>query len=107
MKRGELWTGVGSGYASKPRPFLIVQDDRFCESESVSVLPVTSSDIGAPLFRIPIAATVESGLIADSFIMVDKVTAIRRTALGGRVGQASRQVMTSVDRSVATFLGLA
>ena len=30
MKRGEIWTMAGgSGYASKPRPVVIVQDDAF------------------------------------------------------------------------------
>ena len=30
MRRGELWTAsAGQGYAGKPRPVLIIQDDRF------------------------------------------------------------------------------
>ena len=38
MKRGELWTTAdGSGYASKPRPVVIVQDDAFTARDSVTV----------------------------------------------------------------------
>jgi mRNA-degrading endonuclease toxin of MazEF toxin-antitoxin module len=29
VKRGEIWTAAGGVYASKPRPSLIIQDDRF------------------------------------------------------------------------------
>ena len=29
MKRGKVWTASGTGYAGKPRPSVIVQDDRF------------------------------------------------------------------------------
>ncbi|MDN5794794.1 MAG: type II toxin-antitoxin system PemK/MazF family toxin [Intrasporangium sp.] len=30
MRRGQLWTATGGKhYASKPRPVLVVQDDRF------------------------------------------------------------------------------
>ena len=30
MKRGEIWTVAGGkGYACKPQPALIIQDDRF------------------------------------------------------------------------------
>jgi mRNA interferase MazF len=38
VKRGELWTMAGgSGYASKPRPVVIVQDDAFTARDSVTV----------------------------------------------------------------------
>ena len=31
MNRGELWIGAESGYASKPRPALIIQSDRYLD----------------------------------------------------------------------------
>jgi len=36
MKRGEIWTMAGGpGYASKPRPVVIIQDDAFDETASI------------------------------------------------------------------------
>lgn len=42
MNRGELWIGAETGYASKPRPTLIIQSDRFSDNESVVTCLVTS-----------------------------------------------------------------
>jgi mRNA interferase MazF len=43
MKRGEIWTVAGgAAYAGKPRPAVIIQDDRFDANDSVIVCPVTS-----------------------------------------------------------------
>ncbi len=40
MKRGEIWTAAGGkDYAGKPRPVVIVQDDRFDAIESITVCP--------------------------------------------------------------------
>ncbi|MEJ0048614.1 MAG: type II toxin-antitoxin system PemK/MazF family toxin [Rhodospirillales bacterium] len=42
MKRGEIWTVSGAaGYAGKPRPAVIVQDDHFDATNSVTVCPFT------------------------------------------------------------------
>ena len=38
MKRGEIWTVSGAGYAGKPRPAVIVQDDRFDATASVTIV---------------------------------------------------------------------
>ena len=40
MKRGEIWTVAGgAAYAGKPRPAVIVQDDRFDANDSIVVCP--------------------------------------------------------------------
>ncbi|WP_082724117.1 type II toxin-antitoxin system PemK/MazF family toxin [Arthrobacter woluwensis] len=38
--RGEIWTVAGGGYAPKPRPALIIQDDRFRDVGSLTVVPL-------------------------------------------------------------------
>lgn len=38
MNRGEIWTVSGGVYASKSRPALIIQDDRYDATDSVEVL---------------------------------------------------------------------
>ena len=62
MKRGEIWTAAaGSGSAGKPRPVVIIQDDLFDTTASVTVCAFTTDDTDAPLFRIPL--TKKSSLI--------------------------------------------
>ncbi len=48
MKRGEVWTVSGAGYAGKPRPAVIVQDDRFDATASVTVRVFTTDETEAP-----------------------------------------------------------
>ena len=52
MRRGEIWTAAaGSGYVGKPRPVVIMQDDRFDATGSVTVCAMTTDPTDAPLFR--------------------------------------------------------
>lgn len=108
MKRGELYlASAGSGYAGKPRPVLIVQDDAFSELESVVVAPLSSaSPIREPL-RIGVPAQDTTGLESPSAIMVDKVSAVPRSKLGPRIGEVDRSVLRVVNRGLGTLLGFA
>jgi mRNA interferase MazF len=108
MKRGEVWTMAGgSGYAGKPRPVLIVQDDAFAERESVTVCLITTDPADLPVFRIPVEPTADNGLRAVSRLMVDKVTTVQRSRLGHRIGQLADDDLLRLNRSLLVFLGLA
>lgn len=107
MNRGEIWTAAGGVYASKPRPVLIVQDDRFDATDSVVVIPLTTHQVGATLARVPIAADARSGIAQDSYAMVDKVTTVRRASLGEATGRVSASQMVEVERALLVFLGIA
>lgn len=106
MKRGEIWSVAGGVYASKPRPALIVQDDRF-ETDSVTVCPFTTTGVDAPLLRLPIPADETSGLSDGSFLMIDKLTTVRRSNVGQRVGALTGAQLTEFDRRALVFLGFA
>jgi mRNA interferase MazF len=55
MKRGEIWTVAGgAAYAGKPRPAIIVQDDRFDANDSIVVCPLTTDPTQAPIFRLSV-----------------------------------------------------
>jgi mRNA interferase MazF len=87
VKRGEIWTVAGGpAYAGKPRPAVIVQDDRFDANDSIIVCPLTTDLTPAPFFRLPVQPTPESGLRAPCRLMVDKLTAVPRKRLGRLVG---------------------
>ena len=107
MKRGELWTATGAGYLSKPRPVLIIQDDHFAQTESVTVCPLTSQDADADWWRTTIEPSETTGLTATSYVQVDKITTTRRTNLAQRIGQVSSRDLASVTARLAAFLGMA
>lgn len=78
MKRAEIWTAAGgSGYAGKPRPVVIVQDDRFDATDSVTVCAFTTDRTEAPLIRLVVEPDAENGLIKRCSLMVDKITTVR------------------------------
>ena len=108
MRRGEVWTAAGgSGYGGKPRPVVIVQDDRFDATASVTVCSFTTDPTDAPLFRLVIEPAAENGLEAPSRLMVDKITTVPRTRLGRHVGRLAAGDIARLDRAIAVFLGLA
>jgi mRNA interferase MazF len=108
MKRGEIWTMAGgSGYAGKPRPVLIVQDDAFAERDSVTVCLITTDPADLPVFRIPVEPTADNGLRAASHLMADKVTTLQRSRLGQRIGCLDDDNLLRLNRSLLVFLGLA
>jgi mRNA interferase MazF len=108
MKRGEIWTMAGGpGYASKPRPAVIIQEDGFTETLSIAVCPLTSQPIEAPMLRINVAPSPENGLRAASRLMVDKVTTVPKSRLGQRIGRLADDDLLRLNRSLLVFLGLA
>lgn len=107
MIRGEIWSVAGGVYASKPRPAVVLQDDRFDGTDSVTVCPLTSTDVAAPLLRMPLPADATSGLEAASFVMVDKITTVRRASVVRRIGRLSSTQIVDLERLVMVFLGLA
>lgn len=106
MRRGEIWTAAGGVYATKPRPVLIVQDDHFAATDSVTVIPMTTTAIDAPLLRIPVDPTPANGLEQPSQIMIDKVTTTRRSSVQKRLGTLAPVDLVRVERSLLVFLGM-
>ena len=108
MKRGEIWTVAdGGGYAGKPRPVVIVQDEAFSALDSVTICPLTSDPSDLPLFRIPLLSQDDNGLRQESRIMADKITTVRKTKLGSRIGIVSPDDMRRLNQALVVFLGIA
>lgn len=107
MKRGDIVTVAGGVYASKPRPALIVQDDRFDATDSLTICPCATARVDAPLLRVPVAADDQSGLSLDSFLMVDKITTIRRSNAYAVIGRLDHATLVEFERRLLVFLGLA
>jgi mRNA interferase MazF len=108
MKRGEIWTVAGgAAYAGKPRPAVIVQDDRFDANDSIVVCPLTTDPTPAPIFRLAVQPSARSGLRAPCRMMVDKLTAVPRQRLGRLVRSLASEEANAHNRAIFVFPGLA
>ncbi len=108
MKRGEIWSVAGGGdYTGKPRPVVILQDDRFDATDSITLCAFTTDPTDAPLFRVLVEATERNGLTATSRLMVDKITTVRKSRLGERIGELDAEDIVRLNQAVLVFLGFA
>lgn len=104
--RGEVWTVCASGYASKPRPAIVVQSDAVNGFESTVVCLLTTDGSMLGPTRIPIAATKENGLSRDCFAMAEKPLAVKTSSLGQRLGMLEDESLTELDGALKFALGL-
>ena len=108
MKRGEIWTAAGgSEYAGEPRPVVIIQDDRFNTTASVTICAFTTAEVQAPLLRLPVEPDDANGLDQRSSLMVDKITTVPRARLGEHLGHLADEDMVKLGRVLVVFMGLA
>ena len=92
---------------SKPRPVLIIQDENYAHTESITICPLTSLDADANWWRTTIEPTDSTGLTVASYVQINKITTTRRAHLAQRIGQVSPRQMSDVSIKLAAFLGMA
>jgi mRNA interferase MazF len=108
MKRGELWTvSGGAPYSGKPRPAVIVQEDRFEATNSIALCVFTTDPTEAPLLRMLVEPTDRNGLSIASRLMIDKITTVPKARLGKRLGKLHDEDIVRLNRALTVFLGLA
>lgn len=108
MRRGEVWTVAGAkDYAGKPRPAVIVQDDSFDATDSITICAFTTDPTDAPLFRLVVEPNERNGLRSACRLMVDKITTVPKTKLGARVGRLDDEDMVRLNQAMTVFLGMA
>jgi len=108
MKRGEIWSlAGGEDYAGKPRPAVILQDDRFDKTDSITVCAFTTDATDAPLFRLLVEPTEGNSLRAASRLMADKITTVPKSKIGSRIGRLADEDVVRLNRAVLVFLGIA
>jgi mRNA interferase MazF len=107
MMRGNLVTIAMQGDFGKPRPALVIQADQFSLHSSVTVLPVTSTLIAAPLLRVTVQPSPGNGLHKPSQVMVDKVMTVKREKVGQAFGSLDADALVEIERCLAVFLGIA
>lgn len=108
MKRGEIVVVAAKGaYTGKPRPALVVQSDLFNPThQSVTICPITSDCVDAPLFRISLPPGERTGLRAVSQIMVDKIVSVPRAAVTDQIGSCNPAEIEAAEEALRTWLGL-
>lgn len=108
MRRGDIWTiAGGKDYAGKPRPAVIVQDDSFDGTDSITICTFTTDETEAPLFRLPVEPNERNGLRSPCRLMVDKITTIPKSRAGARAGRLDDEDILRLNQAVHVFLGLA
>lgn len=104
--RGDLVTIALQGDFGKPRPALVIQADWFAAHATVTVLPVTSAWVDAPLLRVAVQPSADNGLQMPSQVMVDKAMTVQQSKLGPAFGRIDADTLLEVERCLAVFLGL-
>jgi mRNA interferase MazF len=109
MRRGDIWT-VGGGsrdYAAKPRPVVIVQDDSFDATDSITIVAITTDETDAPLFRMRVEPNERNGLRATCRLMADKITTVAKSTVSSPVGRLDDEDILRLNQAILVFLGLA
>ena len=108
VRRGDVVVVATRGaYTSKPRPALVVQADLFNETHaSMTICPITSAMLDAPLFRVALPPGPRTGLTAPSQVMVDKIVSVPRATVSRRIGQCGDEEMERVSDALRLWLDL-
>jgi mRNA interferase MazF len=107
MKRGEVWTVAGGkDYAGKARPVVIVQDDCFDATDSITICAFTTDETEAPLFRLPIEPNERNGLRFACRLMVDKIITVPKSKISAHIGRLDDGDVLRLNQAIVVFLGL-
>jgi len=107
VSRGDVVLAAAAGDYGKPRPWLVVQTDQYNHAArpgSILACPFTTHGEAAT-YRV--SMDLPSGdSQRRSWVMVDKLMAIRRERVGAKITTASRQQIAAVEHAMAELLGL-
>jgi mRNA interferase MazF len=106
MQKFEVWTIAGGEHTNKPRPCMIVQADAIEAFDTVVIIPITSFDLPNSKYRLPVQSTPGSGLLNDSFLELEKISAVKKQFLGKNIGRIPKDSFIAIDNSVARLLGI-
>jgi mRNA interferase MazF len=93
-------------FTDKPRPALVLQSLHFV-TMTLTVCPITSIAVDAPLLRIALPVNEASGLVVPSWAQIDKIITISRRRIGGRIGRLDNVKLFEISQALLVFLGIA
>ncbi len=106
MKRGEIWTLQDKHYASKARPVVVIQSDKYDSFDSIILCLFTSYESENIGTRVLIEPSEENGLHKKSYVMTDKIVTVDKNMLGKCIGALSDEDMAAISEQLKTILGL-
>jgi mRNA interferase MazF len=108
IQRGEVITVASPGaYSGKPRPAVVVQANRWLGAHPrITLCPLTSILIEAPLVRIIVEPSAINGLRKRSQLMVDKLFTVPIEGIGSSIGCLETTVMAELDLALRDWLAL-
>lgn len=108
MKRGTIVVVAARGaYTGKPRPALVVQSDLFNPTHSsITICPITTDCVDAPLFRLTLPPGSRTGLKSVSQVMIDKTVSVPRASINEEIGECDLQELESVEDGLRRWLAL-
>ena len=107
MERGDIIICDLSGDYGKPRPAVVIQSYLFNPTHaSITVCPITSHLIEAPLFRLSLVSNKLTGLTSVSQIMIDKIVSIKSEKITKKIGKLSLNEILKLDDALKLWLSL-
>lgn len=107
INRGDIVICALNGDYGKPRPAVVIQSDLFNPTHnSITLCPITSHLVNAPLFRISLIPSKLTGLKFESHIMVDKIVTIKSEKITQKIGELSSCDMLKLNNSLKLWLTL-
>lgn len=108
VARGSIVVLAARGaYTRKPRPAVVLQSDAFNATHaSITICPITSDSVDAPLFRIALPPGDRTGLVVASQVMVDKVSSVPRSAVDRAIGACDALHLEQIDEALRRWLDL-
>ena len=108
IQRCEVITVASPGaYSGKPRPTVVVQANRWLGAHpSITLCPLTSTLIDAPLVRIIVEPSAMNGLRKRSQLMVDKLFTVPISDIGSSIGCLETTVMAELELGLKDWLAL-
>ena len=109
LQRGLIVTVASTGvYSGKPRPAVVIQANRWLQGHpSVTLCPLTSSLVNAPLVRLPVDPNSRNGLLKPSQLMADKLFTVPIGCIGSVVGALDPDQLSTLDLALRAWLDLA
>jgi mRNA interferase MazF len=105
MKRFDIYTTTGGTYSTKPRPAVIIQALAFDDFDSLTVIPMTTIEVNSD-FRIRIEPSQENNLGKTGFVMIDKLTTIKKSGLGEYIGHIEDKYINEIEYALLKFIGI-
>lgn len=106
MRRDEIWLLRDDGYATKPRPVVIIQSDELVQFQSVVLCLLTSFDSSNIPTRVRGDPDPDNGLVKTSWAMTNKITTAPKEMLQMKIGSLNSQTLDAINIQLAVVLNL-